>query len=108
MTDRDEQPIEVRREQRRQLINLVAVDGIMPLLADNEVDPIELISECLSAICLELVDVSIRAEQETGPALQATGAMLGGLFGMGTTSDDETMLGLYGAGVRMRQTIGYQ
>ena len=99
-TTPDEMPAALRRD----MLGLVAVDGIdgMPFEYGDE----STVSVVLRAICTELAALSIKFEDETQPALQVLGAMVGGLFGAGTTSEDETMVGLYSAGVRLRERIG--
>lgn len=94
----------ITKEERRTAMVLVANDGISGLLGKGP-ELTEVLDYVLSAICIELAAVSIKAEEETAPALQATGAMLGGLFGMATTADDEVLVGLHAAGQRMRAEV---
>lgn len=99
-------------EERRKALTTVAADGIEPLWKEMREEEggldefIGLLDYVLRAVCVELVAVSIEAEDDTAPALRACGAMLGGLFGIETTDDDETMRGLFEAGRRLRSRIG--
>ena len=73
-------------EERRELLALLAIDGLA--FADNFGDggteaKLDAVSFVLQAIATELAAVSIRLETEVDPALQALGAMVGGLFGIG-------------------------
>jgi hypothetical protein len=92
-------------QERRNTIQLVAVDGIGGI--GKHADRDEALDYVLRAICTELAAVSIKEEETTAPALRVMGAMVGGLFGIGNeATDDEMMVRLHERGSELQAAIG--
>ena len=109
-------------EQRRELITLVAMDGLKGLRAN--MDEPEIVEAVLQALCVEVLYLAINVDQEIEPSMKVVGALVGGLFGaqqvlpallsVKETDDDdegdrafrEMTVRLHEQGARLRAHIG--
>ena len=91
-------------QQRREMIELVACDGLTAF-AD---DPQGAVTYVLQAICVELLALSISVEQEVQPAMKVGGAMLGGLFGIDSTATDPVIVRMHQEAKRLRAHVARQ
>jgi hypothetical protein len=87
-------------EERREILMHVAVDGLE--WCKDVPDALPYVLQC---ICLELCRTSITVEDELQPANLVMGALVGGLFGIGKTATDETILKLHQQAERLRYRI---
>lgn len=100
----NQEPIPMTIEERRTTIELVALDGltVAGTIGDNRDDFIEYL---LVAICRELLETSVKLNQEVSPALQVLGQWSGGILGTGTVAEDEISLCMYQRGRELREHI---
>lgn len=106
MTDKDDPVFDL--ETRRNFLTLLAGGEIDDL---NEIEGqtgVNWRDMALQAIAMELIGVSFKVENDlTMDAVRVIGAMVNGLFGADMNDDaDQLLLGLHGAGRRMREHIG--